>query len=110
MTALLLALVDPDTSREILESIEPYSHLLATGYSNGKLGHRLQAWALIDLPQAMKLFEKDFGPQKGKPNTDPIQRGWLDLAELLAMPSQDRPRYLIRHLGSMWVPDDDKPL
>jgi RNA polymerase sigma factor (sigma-70 family) len=106
-TAMVLALVDPGTARQMLEAVEPRSSLIGTAYSSIGRPHWFQAWALADPARAALLFEKELAALKDKPGADLSGSGVLEMVELLTIPPRDRAYHLLRRSGSFWFPGEE---
>ncbi len=106
-TAMILALADPVTARQLLETVEPRSNLIGTGFSQVHRKHWLLAWALVDPARAAELFDQELTALKGKPQADLQASGLTDLVELLTTPPPGRAHLLLRYYGGFWFPDEE---
>jgi hypothetical protein len=102
--AAKLALVDPETAREILRAIERRIDLTGTRLTpwNGG-GLWLSAWALADLKHAEELFDRALAEPKETKGLWGQGLGWSGLPkmlEVLALPPSLRLR-CINRLGSL---------
>jgi hypothetical protein len=105
-TALVLALAEPTLARQILEDIEPLSHLVGTGYSSVRREHLLTAWALADPRRAAELFDNTLAIFKG--NQKSLERsGLVEMAAVLSVPPEDRAYHLLRYFGNFWFPGEE---
>lgn len=105
--AMLLALVDPETAREVLASVEPYRKAIGSGGSG--LGQRefLIAWALADPRQVLVRVERELAAAENKPDWDMSRSGLLNMAEILTVPPPERLKHLSQHLGRFWTPGQE---
>ncbi|MGD0518901.1 MAG: carboxypeptidase regulatory-like domain-containing protein [Thermoguttaceae bacterium] len=62
--AMYLALVDPQTAKQVLQSIEPTSDNIGSGYSGVGRDQWLKAWALVDPQHAVELTERELASAK----------------------------------------------
>jgi uncharacterized GH25 family protein len=106
-TALVLALADPATARQLLEWLEPRSDLVGSGYSSIHRKHWFQAWALADPVRAAALFDRELKALQADPKADIERSGLFDLAEILTIPPEERPKHLLRPFGAFWFPGEE---
>jgi Carboxypeptidase regulatory-like domain len=59
MMAMYLALIDPQTAKQVLQDIEPASDLIGSGQSGVGRKEWLKAWALVDPQHALELADQD---------------------------------------------------
>src|SRR5262249_18053457 len=106
-TALVLALADPATARQLLEALEPRSRVVGSGYSDVRRRHWFQAWALADPARAGALFDRELKTLLADSKADLAKSGLFDLVEILTIPPAERPRHLLRHWGAFWFPGEE---
>jgi hypothetical protein len=106
-TAMVLALTDPATARQLLLPLEPRKNLIGSGYSSIRRSFWLQAWALADLTHAVELFDRELAALKQDGTTDLYDNGVVGMIELLTTPPEERARYLLRHYGVFWFPGEE---
>jgi|GEM_PF-2500563 len=93
--ARLLGLVDRATAKQILQAVEPQSHVIGSGYSNTRRQDWYQAWGVVDPNYAVKLFESELAAAKSQSTYDLQKSGLLGLVDLLTMPPQDRTEHFL---------------
>jgi protocatechuate 3,4-dioxygenase beta subunit len=106
-TALILALTDATTAKQILRSIEPRNAVIGTGYSSIRRQLWLPAWALADLHHAGELFDRELASFKEKATIDLQDNGMTRMVEILTIPPEERPRRLLRSYGAFWFPGEE---
>ena len=106
-TALILALADPVTARQLLEGVEPRRHLIGTGSGSVGRKHWLLAWTLADPARAVKLFDEELASLKGEPQGSLEPSGLADVVEILTTPPPARPYRLLRFYGGFSFPGEE---
>jgi protocatechuate 3,4-dioxygenase beta subunit len=82
MLAMFLALVDPDSAEQVLQSIEPQSELIGSGFRGIDRRVWLKAWALCNPRRAVELAEQAWtNAQKAAPK----QRTESDIQEIVGL-------------------------
>ncbi len=106
MMALFLAIIDPPTARQLLESIEPQSAAIGSGYSGVGRDEWLKAWALADPSHAVELSDKEL-TATGKDDNQKrsTMSAVTQMIDLWLMPPGDRLKYLTERLGGIWTPE-----
>jgi hypothetical protein len=105
--AMVLALVDPGTAREVLQSVEPQMEAIGSEASGIRRDAWLQAWALADPGQFPQRLERELSMAKDNP--DPNTR-WYDIAQMasiLIVPPAERLERIARRLGGVWTPGQE---
>ncbi len=113
--AEILALADPETAKEILQSVERRSELL--GFRSTRSldhGHRLSAWALVDLKHAEQLFDRqlvDIGniddPSVRATRLSAFVAAAEAMADVLATPPSERLERLTPRFYEEYAEEDD---
>jgi hypothetical protein len=106
-TALILALTDPATAGQILRAIEPRSAVIGTGYSDVRRRYWLPAWALADLPHAVKLFDQELAGLQKKDTINLQDNGMAGMIEILTIPPPERARHLLQYNWGFWFPGEE---
>jgi protocatechuate 3,4-dioxygenase beta subunit len=106
-TALILALSDPTTAKQILRAIEPRNAVIGTGYSSIRRNFWLPAWALADLPHAVELFDRELAGLQKKDTINLQDNGMAGMIEILTIPPPERARHLLRYYGAFWFPGEE---
>jgi hypothetical protein len=106
--AMILALVDPETARDVLKSLEPHSEAIVSG--GGGIGRDkwLRAWALADPRQLLARIERELNAAKGKPDWDMSRSGIAEMVDILTVPPAKRLKPLTELLGEVWMPGEKK--
>jgi RNA polymerase sigma factor (sigma-70 family) len=101
---VLLALIDPDAARTVLEQIEARGGLDPITLWNTREPW-LTAWALVDLKKAEALFEAGLAAIEGENEIRVRNAGSFSMTELLATPPHRREEALgKRSFGGFWWP------
>ena len=105
--AVILALVDPEAARDVLQSIESQSEGVGSGGSG--IGRNVwhKAWALADPRGVPERVERDLTADSGKPDWDFARSGTRAMVEILATPPSERLKELSRRIGGVWMPGED---
>ncbi|HLJ94844.1 MAG TPA: sigma-70 family RNA polymerase sigma factor, partial [Gemmataceae bacterium] len=106
-TAMILALTDPATARQILHAIEPQSAAIGTGYSSIRRRYWLPAWALADLPHAVELFDRELAGLQEKDTIDLQDNGMTGMIAILTIPPPERAQHLLQFYGAFWFPGEE---
>lgn len=106
--AMLLALVDPETARGVLASIEPHGKAIGSGGSGIGQRELLIAWALADPRQVPVRVERELAAAKNKPDWDMYRSGLLHMPEILTVPPPERLKYVAQYLGRFWTPGQER--
>lgn len=111
--AKALALVDPATSRELLNSCEADARFLGDSenspYSVRRVGRGdwLQAWAMVDFGEAERRSAEELARLRTQAKIETASIALLPLLELLVVPPSERTRFVIQSINpSYWFPDD----
>jgi hypothetical protein len=105
-TAMILALFDPATAREMLQAVEPRAHTIGTG--SGSVGRRqwLQAWALADPRHAEEVVARGLADWKSRP-ADRVPEGLIETLEMLTAEPDRRAYHLLHYFGGFWFPGEE---
>jgi hypothetical protein len=106
-TALVLALADPATAKQILQGVEARGGPVGAGTGSFRKGHWLMAWALADPAHAAALFDGELAALRANPKARLEHSGLVELAEILTVPPPDRARHLHRYIGGFWFPGEE---
>ncbi len=106
-TAMVLALSNPVTAKQILEGIETDESVIGTGFSSVRREHLFLAWALADPKHAAELFDKELVALNANPDTSLQHSGLAEMAEILTVAEADRAYHLLRFFGSFWFPGEE---
>jgi hypothetical protein len=104
--AMLLAFVDPETAKQLLQSIETHSDVIGSGYSGVGRGEWLTAWALADPRRAMELAESDLASAKDQRDRQRAQSAAMEVVLMWLDPPRERLKSLCRRLG-LDFPDEE---
>ena len=98
ISAVPLALLDPDAARTVLERVESLGGTDPVSLPNVR-GSWLTAWALVDLAKAAAIFEAELVSldQEQKPKLG--RTGFFDLVELVSAPPHRREEVVQRRSG-----------
>ncbi len=87
--AMLVALVDPAIARQMLQSVEPNSDAIGSGFSGVGRDEWLKAWALADPQHAVDLAEKELAAAKDATAKQRAKSAAMEMVELwLAAPGE----------------------
>jgi hypothetical protein len=103
--AMLLALVDPETARDVLKSLEPHSEAIVSERDGTGRDLWLRAWALADPRQLLARIERELNAAKGKPDWNMSRSGIAEMVDILTVPPSKRLKPLTELLGEVWIPD-----
>jgi hypothetical protein len=104
--ASMLALVDPQTAKGILQSIEPQSEAIGSGMSGVGQDDWLKAWMLVDPRRGAELFDRELAAMKGNPGDSSRLYRLAEAVEVLAVPLPEKLRYL-SHSSDFRSPEED---
>jgi hypothetical protein len=107
MMAMILAMVDPATAKEVLQSLEP--QLVAIGSGGTGIGRDewFKAWALADPRGVPERVRQGLAAKADQPDRDQILRGVVEMVELLTIPPGERLKELVRWTG-IWIPGEER--
>jgi hypothetical protein len=92
----------------LLLSVEPQAPLIGTSVGGTRRGAWLQAWALVDLERAEKMFQEELALERPLSRPELIESGLLPMLELLSEPPCERARFLLSGArGNFWFPGDE---
>jgi hypothetical protein len=104
VTAVPLALVDPDAARTMLQQIEERSGLDPVALVKVAGDDWLRAWALVDLKKAEALVDAELAALERAKKPDLQRTGLFQMVELLATPAQRREAVVLGDAGGVWHP------
>ncbi len=96
--ATLLGLVDPQTARGILESIESLPGTLGFRSNGPGSAAWVKAWLLVDAKRGQALFDGAVASIRNKPGTDTEFYEIVEAAALLAAPPHEKVQHVVSHL------------
>ena len=102
--AMILALIDPATARDLLMTVEPRQHTLGSGFGSVGRRERFRAWALADPRRAAEMLEKEITAWKSADGPTPAEP--LEVLDLLTIPPAERAKHLLRIFGGFWSPGE----
>jgi hypothetical protein len=103
--AKLLALVDPETARHLLETVAPrIDQYTDFDYSGVVARDWYQAWALANLAQSVSYWQGQLEAVRTNPDFKLDQNSLDATLELLTTPATDRPQLMLR---GHWFPGED---
>jgi hypothetical protein len=94
LMALVVALVDREVARNLLESIEKHYPTAASGWNRGDHASWLKAWLLVDPHRGQALFDEACAAVRNKPGADGDFHEVVNAATLLAVPWREKPQYI----------------
>jgi hypothetical protein len=104
----MLALVDPETGKELLETVAPRCDALKDfGYPGVEATAWHQAWALADLAQLTSVWDRRLEAARTNPRIDPAANGLDGTLDLLTTPQADRIYVLDRYVRAFSRPDQE---
>ena len=105
--ALFLALVDPPLAKQLLESVDSSHDAIGTGGTGVGSGEWLRAWALVDPPHAVKLFERELA---AAPNENAKRTVWyagFEMVDFSEGRSEERVEARCPRNGNIFSPDQE---
>lgn len=107
MMAMILALADPATAKEVLQSLEPQLAGIGTGGSGIGRDEWFKAWALADPRGVPQRVQQGLAAKADQPDRDQVLRGVVDMVNLLTIPPEVRLKELVRWTG-LWIPGEER--
>lgn len=104
--ATFLALVDPETARQVLQSFESRSDVIGSGYSGVGRDEWLKAWALADPAHAVELAEREAASAKGQREKDIARSAADEMIQLWTSSRSEQIKQLARRHG-IGLPDEE---
>jgi protocatechuate 3,4-dioxygenase beta subunit len=107
--AEILALVDPESAKHLLETVAPrIDGPLAFGDPGPEARDWYPAWALADLPQAVKFWENHLEAARANPESHLESAGLEATLKLLTTPPAERIPVMDHYIGGLWYPDKEE--
>jgi protocatechuate 3,4-dioxygenase beta subunit len=107
MMAMILAMVDPATAKEVLQSLEPQLAAIGSGGTGIGRDEWFKAWALADPRGVPERVRQGLAAKADEPDRDQILRGVVEMVELLTIPPGERLKELVRWTG-IWIPGEER--
>jgi protocatechuate 3,4-dioxygenase beta subunit len=104
--AMYLALIDPQSAKQLLQSIEPTSDSIGSGYSGVGRDEWLKAWALADPQHALELADLEKTSAKDQNEKQRAEYALREMVELWVKEPGERLKILGRY-QDMLPPEDD---
>ncbi|MGA2061572.1 MAG: carboxypeptidase-like regulatory domain-containing protein [Thermoguttaceae bacterium] len=106
--AKILALVDPETAKHLLETVAPrIDQYTDFDYFGVDARDWYQAWALADLAETVSFWQQRLETARTNPDFKLDQNSLDTTIELLTTPATDRPQLMLRYIGGHWFPGED---
>ncbi len=107
MMALYLALIDPPTARQILQSLEPTSETIGSGYSGVLRIEWFKAWGLVDPQHAAELLQRKLATAQEKRAKQDAENAVYETVELWLTPPGERLNNISMRYRDMLSPREE---
>jgi hypothetical protein len=105
--AKMLALVDPETARHLVETVAPgIDQLTEFGDPGVDASDWHQAWALADLPQVVGFWERRLDCARTNADIHLEEEGLDAVLDLLTSKPAERPHVMLLYIGGYWFPNE----
>jgi protocatechuate 3,4-dioxygenase beta subunit len=105
--AKYLALIDPQTAKQVLQAIEPTSDNIGSGFSGVGRDEWLMAWALADPLHAVELMEKELASAKDNNENQRAEDAVYEMVELWFSLPGERLKNIARRYPETLPPEDE---
>ena len=105
--AMYLALIDPQTAKQVLQAIEPTSDNIGSGMSGVGRDVWLKAWALADPQHAVELTERELLSAKNDNEKQRAESAASAMVELWFAAPGERPKNISRNYREIFPPEDE---
>jgi protocatechuate 3,4-dioxygenase beta subunit len=107
MMAMYLALIDPQTAKQVLQAIEPTSDNIGSGMSGVGRDEWLKAWALVDPQHAVELTERELASAKNDNEKRRAESTVSEMVELWFAAPGERLKNISQNSREMFPPEDE---
>lgn len=110
MLAMFLALIDRDSAKQVLQSIEPQSDSIGSGFSGVGREEWFKAWALVDPQHARELVEKELAADKDANASQRLESDISSIIELWLTAPGNRLKNISQRYRQLFRPDESEDL
>jgi hypothetical protein len=105
--AAFLSFVDRPLAKQMLQAIEPTSDTLGSADTGFQRRDWLRAWALVDPPHAVELFERELAAAKDENSKRSAWYAGLEMVEFWTGDQSNIVKLITRGNGNVFSPDQE---